>query len=415
MLPCCSRGLQNMDPNKQVPPSALAVPLPCIGGAEVPKDQVLLSALAVPPPCAGGAKTPWAIAIDPDANALPSVPTVPPPLVGGHGNPSLPPPLSPMVLWVLPLRGSSTPIGFIYNATPDPDGGLLAAVSAFFSHQGHQVFHDPCPNLAEYCWAMGVSALVVISVDRLPNHLLSLGLELMSGLRALSPTNTEFMGTMFMAAYLLPTASSPSSIGGSQVGLSGGGPPVSALAAAWGTIAPPVGSQVGLSVGGPHVGSSVGGPPVPSSAATPIVPGGYSHPRWSSAFFFPGNLAPPSGPPIRNPYLSSYCSIYLVPGGFHPPPTTAFIGSGVSAARAGPPPARWPDPDEEVVHSPPSCGSSLPSLVSFGGRSGYRYGGQSGGRIFGKRLPGWALVFVFFGRPLGPRIISPLGGCPLGG
>jgi hypothetical protein len=78
-----------------------------------------------------------------------------------------------MVLWVLPLWGSSAPIGYIYDATPDPDQGLLAPALAFFSHQGHQVFHDPCPDLAKYCWAMGVSLLAVISVDCLPNHLLS--------------------------------------------------------------------------------------------------------------------------------------------------------------------------------------------------------------------------------------------------
>ncbi len=156
-----------------------------------------------------------------------------------------------MVLRVLLLRGSSAPIGFIYNATSDPDGGLLAAALAFFSHQGHQVFQDSCPDLAKHCWAMGMSALAVVSLDRLPDHLLSLGLELMLGLRALSLTNAKFMGTMFMAAYLLPTASGPSLVGGPQVGLSAGVPPVSAFAAAWGTVAPPVGSQVGLSVGGP--------------------------------------------------------------------------------------------------------------------------------------------------------------------
>ncbi len=187
MLPCCSCRLQNMDPEEQVPPSALAVP----------------------PPHIGGATTPWAAAMDPDADVPPLVPAVPPPPVGGHGNTSLPPPLSPMVLRVLPLWGSSASIGFIYDATPDPDGGLLAAALAFFSHQGHQVFHNPCPDLAEYCQAMGVSALAVVSVDRLPDHLLSLCLELMSVLRAPSPTDAKFMGMMFTAAYLLPTASAP--------------------------------------------------------------------------------------------------------------------------------------------------------------------------------------------------------------
>jgi hypothetical protein len=112
MLSRCSRRLQNMDP----------------------KEQVLPSALAVPPPRVGGATTLWAAAMDPDANAPPSVSAVPPPPVGGHGNTSLPHPLSPMVLRVLPLWGSSTLVGFIYDTTPDPDGGLLAAALAFFSH-----------------------------------------------------------------------------------------------------------------------------------------------------------------------------------------------------------------------------------------------------------------------------------------
>ncbi len=357
MLPCCSCRLHNMNPKEQVPPSALAVPPSRIGGAEVPEDQVLLSTLAVPPPCVGGATTPWAVAMDPDANVPPSVPAVPPPTVGGHGNPSLPPLISPMVLRVLPLWVSSAPVGSIYDATPDPDRGLLATASAFFSHQGHQVFHDPCPDLAEYHPAMGVSALAVVSVNRLPNHLLLLGLELMLGLRAPSPTDAKFMGTMFMAVYLLPTASGPSLVGGPQVGSSVGGPPFSALAAAWGNVAPPVGSQVGLSVGGPHIGSSVGGPPVPLSAAAPANPGSFFLPRWSLAFFFPGDLASPLAPPIRNPYLSSYPSLYLAPGGFCPPPMMAFVGSDVSAASAGPPPACWSDPDEEVVHSPPSSRS----------------------------------------------------------
>jgi hypothetical protein len=82
-----------------------------------------------------------------------------------------------------------------------------------------------------------------------------------------------------MAAYLLPTASDPSLIGGPQVGLSVGALPISALAAARGNVALPVGSQVGLSVGDPHVGSSVGGPPVPLSAAALIDPGNPPPPR----------------------------------------------------------------------------------------------------------------------------------------
>jgi hypothetical protein len=31
----------------------------------------------------------------------------------------------------------------------------------FFSNQGHQVFHDPCPDLDAYCWAMGVTSRII--------------------------------------------------------------------------------------------------------------------------------------------------------------------------------------------------------------------------------------------------------------
>jgi len=60
--------------------------------------------------------------------------------------------LPPMVLWVMPLRGSPAPIGYIYDAKPLPGWGLLTAALAFFSHQGHQVVHvhDPCPDLGVY-------------------------------------------------------------------------------------------------------------------------------------------------------------------------------------------------------------------------------------------------------------------------
>ena len=56
----------------------------------------------------------------------------------------------PVVLRVSPMRGSPSPVGYIYDATPDAEGGLLAAALVFFSHQGHQVFHDPCPDLDAY-------------------------------------------------------------------------------------------------------------------------------------------------------------------------------------------------------------------------------------------------------------------------
>ncbi len=58
--------------------------------------------------------------------------------------------LPPVVFWVMPLHGSPAPIGYIYDATPDPNGGLLVAASAFFFYQGHQVVNDPCPDLTAY-------------------------------------------------------------------------------------------------------------------------------------------------------------------------------------------------------------------------------------------------------------------------
>jgi hypothetical protein len=57
---------------------------------------------------------------------------------------------TPVVLRVTPKAGSSAPIGYIYDPDPSRDGwegGLLAASAAFFTHQGHEVFRDLCPDL----------------------------------------------------------------------------------------------------------------------------------------------------------------------------------------------------------------------------------------------------------------------------
>ena len=110
---------------------------------------------------------------------------------------------SPVVLQNLPLRGSPAPVRFIYDAAPDAEGGLLAAALAFFSHQGHQVFHDPCLELEAYCWTRGV-VLSIVPVNRLLDHILSSGWELLESLFAPLPTNS---GMAFLAAYL---ASPPS-------------------------------------------------------------------------------------------------------------------------------------------------------------------------------------------------------------
>jgi hypothetical protein len=90
---------------------------------------------------------------------------------------------STVVLRVLPLRGSPAPVGYIYDAAPDAEGGLLAAALVFFSHQGHQVFHDPCPDLEAYRWTRGVVSSIV-PVDRLLDHILSSVWVLLEGLFA---------------------------------------------------------------------------------------------------------------------------------------------------------------------------------------------------------------------------------------
>jgi hypothetical protein len=261
-----------------------------------------------PPPARGG------FALDPDADS-PSVSGVPPPPAVGGGTFSLP----PVILRVLPLRGSSAPVGFIYDATPDPvDGGLLAAASAFFSHQGHQVFHDQCPDLDEYCRASGVSLASVVPVDRLPDYLLSSGLEIMAVLRSPSPTDTTVGGMTFMAAYLSSSASGPPLVGASA-GPSVGVlplvvPPVpssarftggSSAASAWLSAPPPASSVGGYAI--------LGGPPFPVSGG-PVDPGGSPPPRHSSSSVFMGGSVLPSSTPVRNPYVTS--SRHTDPGGF---------------------------------------------------------------------------------------------------
>jgi hypothetical protein len=130
---------------------------------------------------------------------------------------------TPVVLRILPIPGSLAPIGYIYD--PDParngNGELLAAASGFFTHQGHQVFHGPCPDLAAYCKDRRVTA-TIINVDWLPDHVLSRGLDL---LKTPSPSDADALGMSFMAAYLLapvPAAPlgliSPSPMGGNLEG-----------------------------------------------------------------------------------------------------------------------------------------------------------------------------------------------------
>ena len=139
-----------------------------------------------------------------------------------------PSPLSiptPVVLRIMPKVGSSAPIGYIYDPDPSLDGGeggLLAAAAAFFT-QGHEVFWDPCPDLAAYRWAGRITSTIV-DVDRLPDRILSAGLDLLDSFPPSSAGDS--LGMSFMAEYLPvppppavsrvdPVPLSPSFLGGS--------------------------------------------------------------------------------------------------------------------------------------------------------------------------------------------------------
>jgi hypothetical protein len=97
-MTCCSRRLQNMDPDN------------------------LLNAPAPPPS-------------NREAGA-----SSPAPMLAAGTVVHFP---SPVVLRVLPLRGSPAPVGYIYDATPDADGGLLAAASAFSPTMAIRSFTTP--------------------------------------------------------------------------------------------------------------------------------------------------------------------------------------------------------------------------------------------------------------------------------
>jgi len=106
---------------------------------------------------------------------------------------------TPVVLRIMPKAGSSAPIGYIYDPDPSRDGGeggLLAAAAAFFTHQGHEVFRDSCPDLEAYRRAGRITSTIV-DVDRLPDHILSAGLDLLA-----SSSAGDTLGMSFMTEYL---------------------------------------------------------------------------------------------------------------------------------------------------------------------------------------------------------------------
>jgi hypothetical protein len=326
--------------------------------------------------------------MDPDKQVPPLAPPAPPPSAWGGATPSPPPPLvagagaatlPPVVLQVLPLCGSPAPIGYIYDATLDADGGLLAAASAFFSHHGNQVFHNPHPDLEEYLRAMSVSS-PIIPVDCLPDHILSSGLELMDGLFTPSPTNSS--GTAFMAAYLVSPPSLRSvPLGGlaPSLGISGGCLVAPGGISAGSVLSPTRG--IGVNVGASHF--NMGDLGVPEGIPV-LNMGGLGHrPDPDKGISAPphphhGSLLPLSDPA----HLPSYHppTLGASSGSGIPPPLAAFGGfAGVLLSELHPPPlVRQSDPDEEGSASPCShCGALFPSLVSWSGYSGERPGTQS--------------------------------------
>jgi hypothetical protein len=324
--------------------------------------------------------------LEPEAGLLPPLarcPTsccTPPPAVRAPAFP-------PMVLWVMPLCGSPAPapIGAIYDANPDPDGGLLTAASTFFSHQGHQAVHDPCPDLAAYLRDLGGLATIIL-IDHLPDHILLSGLELMEGFFAPSPV--DILGVSFMAAYLSSPPPINTTSGASLQGPRSSGDPSSAspLAGGVGFGGQPMGgvpkSQGLVSVGGlPRLqplgaflptSSSVG-----STGVNGLTLGGVPHARgWaglvpSSASSFPGHSSPNS---TSSPMLRAYRSLHLA----HPPHVGSspplgmstvgnlgFWGSSLDPplppAASPPPQLHHPNPNKEVLPTPcplPSRGGS---------------------------------------------------------
>jgi hypothetical protein len=235
--------------------------------------------------------------MDPEEDVPTLVQAVPPPPALGPGtSPSLP----PTVLRVLPLPGLLALIGYIYDATPDPEGGLLMAMLAFFSFQGHQVFYNPCPDLEAY--HQGVS-LCILMVDCLPNHILLSGLEIMEGLFAPSPAKPR--GTSFMAAYITPPANSAPAGG---TGLPMRSTPLDGV--------PHVSVPMGGGLGVPGVVHVVGNP----SMGGPL--------EASRCVSVPGFM---SAPPISSTSLRANCSLHSSPGGLpvcHPPSAGPSLAQG---------------------------------------------------------------------------------------
>ena len=306
---------------------------------------------------------------------------------------------SPVILQVLPLRGSPAPVGYIYDTAPYAEGGLLAAALAFFSHHGHQVFHNPCPDLEAYRWTRGV-ILSIVPVNCLSDHILSLGWELLEGLFAPSPTDS---GTAFMAAYLAsPPSATPPHASGVRLVASGLG-----SASSVGSVKGDVGVNV------PTSAPTMGGPGISGGTSDPVVGLPGRRPDPADGVPAPGHLHPDSGTPLSvggvgvhtgvpslnmgglgvhiatglsrsgmgGPGVPGRASVlhggkfgcWLDPDKGVPTPACSYHASGFSHDLASPHSHRGTPVPSSVVGSashPSRHGASLPSLVSFSGYSG---------------------------------------------
>jgi hypothetical protein len=149
-----------------------------------------------------------------------------------------------VVLRILPKAGSSAPIRYIYNPDHSCDGGeggLLDASSTFFAHQCHEGFGDLCPDLTANCRAGRITS-TIIKVDRLLDHILTAGLNLLESLRLSS--KGDILGMSFMAEYL-PAPPRASVSQGDHVSLS---PPRRARSGGDHLLLHPSGSAVCLSL-----------------------------------------------------------------------------------------------------------------------------------------------------------------------
>ena len=233
--------------------------------------------------------------------------------------------------------------------------------------------------------------LPIIPIDRLPDHILWSGLELMEALF------TNFFGTVFMAAYLeTPPSLQSVPLGGllAPQGVSGDrlvvprGVPAGSVLSPTGGIGVNVGSSLftmgalGVPEGMPVLNmGGLGHRPDPDKGVSNIQTlTTYSNLEYVDSPPPPqhSSLLPSSNPAHLPSYHSPTSGASSGLG--IPPPLVAFSGiTGASLSVLHPPQSVCqPDPDEEGSASPSfCCGALFPSLVSWSGYLDEHPGTQS--------------------------------------